>query len=951
MANKIQLRRDSATNWTNLNPVLSQGELGLELNYPTSPNDFKIGDGVTNWNDLPYSGVSSSGGVYGNSNVAAYLANYSGTIGNASHSVSSDSANSVAYANVTGKPTFATVATSGSYNDLSNTPSLSTVATSGSYNDLTNKPSLATVATSGSYTDLTNKPSIPDGTYANLTGKPSLATVATSGSYNDLTNKPNIPDGTYANLIGKPNFATVATSGSYTDLVNRPSLSTVSSTGNYSDLSGRPTLATVATSGDYNDLINKPSIPSISGLASTTYVDNKVANVTWANLSGAPSVPASLTDLSISDGSNGQVLTAYGNGHYHFTTVASGAAAGSNTQIQFNDNGNLNASSNLTYDKSSGQVYIATTTSSSITDGYHGALVLEGGIGAKGNIHMLHGIVHNQLYVGNNAGSTSFNNPTLIIKDTGIDYLQAAVVNANGDASADWVVYGDNGDDTQAWSDMGFTGSTFNDPNYTITKPNDGYFLVEGSGGLGGNMILATGGLSGYGDIIFATGGFSSSNEVLRINNSTKALQFAGNAMITSNNHTWTFDANGNIVLPSNTSAINYANGHSILSGLGGSGGILLSDLSVGTPNSPSGDGSLSYDNTSGIFTFTPPDLSGYVTGTPWTNEGYITGITGSDVTTALGYTPLQSSDLSSYVQSSSLATVATSGSYTDLSNLPTIPTDISQLSDSNHLLGTTYGDSNVESLLSNYSNNIESSGNIISGNITTGLLNVNAISLTGDIIPTADNTYDLGTPSNQFRHIYTANGSIYIGNIKLSNDNGNLSVQNVTNIGQQNESNVAVALKTDRLINISGKAAVLDNSSDDLVLPNGIKVGYVGDSSLQGGIGTGPGGLTLYGDTNKEVAIAVQPMSGPPKEWIFNTDGTVQFPDGTVQKTAFDYAPTKLMNLDGGFASTIYDIELLYVDCGGSFVRGILTEDTYDGATDGASRTQFTTYLNGGGA
>ena len=40
---------------------------------------------------------------------------------------------------------------------------------------------------------------------------------------------------------------------------------------------------------------------------------------------------------------------------------------------------------------------------------------------------------------------------------------------------------------------------------------------------------------------------------------------------------------------------------------------------------------------------------AGYVTGTPWTSAGYITGISGSDVTTALGYTPLQSSDLTGY--------------------------------------------------------------------------------------------------------------------------------------------------------------------------------------------------------------------------------------------------------------------------------------------------------------
>lgn len=38
-------------------------------------------------------------------------------------------------------------------------------------------------------------------------------------------------------------------------------------------------LATVATSGSYNDLKNKPTIPSISGLATTEYVDNRIASI------------------------------------------------------------------------------------------------------------------------------------------------------------------------------------------------------------------------------------------------------------------------------------------------------------------------------------------------------------------------------------------------------------------------------------------------------------------------------------------------------------------------------------------------------------------------------------------------------------------------------------------------------------------------------------------------
>ena len=47
-----------------------------------------------------------------------------------------------AWDDITGKPNFATVATSGNYNDLVNKPNLATVATTGNYNDLSNKPSI-----------------------------------------------------------------------------------------------------------------------------------------------------------------------------------------------------------------------------------------------------------------------------------------------------------------------------------------------------------------------------------------------------------------------------------------------------------------------------------------------------------------------------------------------------------------------------------------------------------------------------------------------------------------------------------------------------------------------------------------------------------------------------------------------------------------------------------------
>ena len=47
---QIQLRNDTAANWTSVNPTLLVGELGVER----STNKIKIGDGSTAWSSLSY---------------------------------------------------------------------------------------------------------------------------------------------------------------------------------------------------------------------------------------------------------------------------------------------------------------------------------------------------------------------------------------------------------------------------------------------------------------------------------------------------------------------------------------------------------------------------------------------------------------------------------------------------------------------------------------------------------------------------------------------------------------------------------------------------------------------------------------------------------------------------------------------------------------------------------
>jgi hypothetical protein len=66
MAIQIQLRNDTAANWTAANPVLAQGEMGVE----TDTAKFKLGNGSTAWNSLGYGGIQGPTGATGATGAA-----------------------------------------------------------------------------------------------------------------------------------------------------------------------------------------------------------------------------------------------------------------------------------------------------------------------------------------------------------------------------------------------------------------------------------------------------------------------------------------------------------------------------------------------------------------------------------------------------------------------------------------------------------------------------------------------------------------------------------------------------------------------------------------------------------------------------------------------------------------------------------------------------------------
>ena len=297
MATRIQLRRDTAANFTSANPTLAAGELA----YETDTRKIKAGDGSTAWTSLNYIVDPSQAAAI--SDIHADLSPELGGSLNANN-LNISSANQISGNNITANTftgsgagnvlgfaggklqvdgvdilpstALATVATTGAYADVTGTPSLASVATSGSYNDLSGKPSLSTVATSGAYGD--------------LSGTPSLATVATSGAYSDLSGTPSAT--TKADL-DVDHLITLSGVAAASDDLGTFTGSTIADArkvkGALQDLetsvetkAATSSLSTVATSGSYSDLSNQPT-----SFADLTITGNLVVQGTKTELSTA----------------------------------------------------------------------------------------------------------------------------------------------------------------------------------------------------------------------------------------------------------------------------------------------------------------------------------------------------------------------------------------------------------------------------------------------------------------------------------------------------------------------------------------------------------------------------------------------------------------------------------------------------------------------------------------
>lgn len=58
---QLQIRRDTSSNWTTQNPILAGGEMGINLDT----YQYKLGNDVNTWNQLPYAGIVGPTGPVG----------------------------------------------------------------------------------------------------------------------------------------------------------------------------------------------------------------------------------------------------------------------------------------------------------------------------------------------------------------------------------------------------------------------------------------------------------------------------------------------------------------------------------------------------------------------------------------------------------------------------------------------------------------------------------------------------------------------------------------------------------------------------------------------------------------------------------------------------------------------------------------------------------------------
>jgi hypothetical protein len=244
-----------------------------------------------------------------------------------------------------------------------------------------------------------------------------------------------------------------------------------------------------------------------------------------------------------------------------------------------------------------------------------------------------------------------------------------------------------------------------------------------------------------------------------------------------------------------------------------------------------------------------------------------------------------------------------------------------------------------------NTSNSVSFAGLTVTGNTTVQ-----------DVIPSANITYDLGSSTARFRDLYLSGNTIYLGAVTLTADKitTTAAVANAAYAQANSATTNAATANT-----LAGSAFAKANNSYDVAnaaynkantgtsqLVNGdstVSLSANGNLTLAGpisGLGNAKLDFTTYGanaaylttTSDDTTALYMGLVSaelyahtnvqirantgGVSQNWTFNEDGTLTFPDSTVQTTA---ATNDVANAAYAQANTVSFIPLTTIEYGGN--------------------------------
>jgi plastocyanin len=336
-----------------------------------------------------------------------------------------------------------------------------------------------------------------------------------------------------------------------------------------------------AHAGAWIQLANQADITSIADISELTDTTNLLFDGAYSSLTSPPTIPALLTDLGITDGATTQILTTDGAGNFTFED----APETGTTQNLF---------ATITSDDGS-------ATANTVTD----TLNVLGGTNIATTI------------------ATDTDNLTINMSAFSIDFLSDVDTTSSSPATgnvlkwdgAKWAPGVDattGGGGTDADTLDGFDGSYYLDWANVANKPS---ILTLASLSVGVEPTAAGDGAISYDN---TSGEFRyTPPDLSTYLTSVPAQTFAS---LTSKPTTLSgygiTDAQSTLVSGTDIKTINGTSllGSGNIAIAGGGSGIALTDLSVGTEGSASGNGAIAYNDSTGVFTYTPPVVPAVLT-------------------------------------------------------------------------------------------------------------------------------------------------------------------------------------------------------------------------------------------------------------------------------------------------------------------------------------------------